>query len=549
MEDKLSTLYADYLDGVYECPDRIVLNAYYRPSSSGGGFRCWWRRLYGDDSNLNKSHLVRMAGRFSRRVKAYAEKHQIPVIYSDSRSRKHEIAEQYIPAKPDFVGLFLVIISRASGAVWDVKHTVDGRIQQLVKNYRHVNHLFFHLLDPEWGHVTIRMSGHPPFGAMVILNGHEYMARLAPQQGIGLEQTSNCFTAIMDSADLTQLAETSCAPHIIGQLRQVCDRWLTSCLHFALPAEEQQRSGFHYAYSLFQIEYSRNLLFRSPRQMEQIFNGLIDRSRQLLDLQRIKTIFGRKRRPHRKRAHSAHPIQEERRFERPTYNMSIFKIRFGAMTLKLYTKGESVLRSEVMVHNARRLHCKYTLTHLDSLLNYLRSVLHRFLNQLSAIQAAFVADDTLDTLRQSTQLGKARVAGVDLHQPRLRSVMHAIIALAPQPRGFTASQLANRVRQLADWEASSYLPRHAAYDLKKLRGKQWVSKIDKSRRYQPNTNGLKRMTALLTLYEQAFKPMLAAAETPMHQADSSQLSELDIQYVKVQTELQSLFALLGFAVN
>jgi hypothetical protein len=29
------------------------------------------------------------------------------------------------------------------------------------------------VLDPDWGHVTIKMSGHPPFGAQIILNGHE----------------------------------------------------------------------------------------------------------------------------------------------------------------------------------------------------------------------------------------------------------------------------------------------------------------------------------------------------------------------------------------
>jgi hypothetical protein len=38
-----------------------------------------------------------------------------------------------------------------------------------------VNHYSFHILDPDWGQVTIKMSGHPPFGAQVILNGHEYV--------------------------------------------------------------------------------------------------------------------------------------------------------------------------------------------------------------------------------------------------------------------------------------------------------------------------------------------------------------------------------------
>jgi hypothetical protein len=42
MADRLSSLYQDLLDGTYDCVDRIVLNAYFRPgttavaSASGG---------------------------------------------------------------------------------------------------------------------------------------------------------------------------------------------------------------------------------------------------------------------------------------------------------------------------------------------------------------------------------------------------------------------------------------------------------------------------------------------------------------------------------
>ena len=46
-----------------------------------------------------------------------------------------------------------------------------------------VNHYSFHIIDPVWGHVTIKMSGHPPFGAQVILNGHEYVAVAARARG------------------------------------------------------------------------------------------------------------------------------------------------------------------------------------------------------------------------------------------------------------------------------------------------------------------------------------------------------------------------------
>ena len=65
----LSTLYQDLLGGSYDCVDRIVLNAYFRMGHDPGGFRVWWRALTGSDQTLGNSYLMRMAGRFRRRVR------------------------------------------------------------------------------------------------------------------------------------------------------------------------------------------------------------------------------------------------------------------------------------------------------------------------------------------------------------------------------------------------------------------------------------------------------------------------------------------------
>ena len=83
----------------------------------------------------------------------------------------------------------------------------------------------------------------------------------------------------------------------IGRLSQVCERWIYSCVCFALDFDEQKRSGFRYQYSNYQIEYSRNLVFEVGGHMDQVFQALIDRSRAPLDLKTIKTILGYKHRP------------------------------------------------------------------------------------------------------------------------------------------------------------------------------------------------------------------------------------------------------------
>ena len=74
--------------------------------------------------------------------------------------------------------------------------------------------------------------------------------------------------------------------------------------------------------------------------------------------------------------------------------------------------------------------------------------------------------------RSPRRSAKPIVGGIDLNKARIRHVVEALIALSPSPNGFTASDVAARVRALSKQSQSEYGPRHAAYDLKKLSGKQ-----------------------------------------------------------------------------
>ncbi len=354
MVDEFSRYYAEFLTGAYDCLDRIVLNGYFRLAHSPGSFRTWWRTLKGSDADLDNAHLMRIAGRVSRRVRAYAQAAQIPLIDCAAGERKDELAQPYLPTDPTFVGVFLILVGRAPAPVWDVKLSSQGKIRELAHKPAHVNHYAFHIMDPEWGHVIFKMCGHPPFALQIIINGHEYVARQAHKEQLSFTKEDNCFTMVADGAQLARIADTLCSENTVGHLSQLCDRWAYSaCLCFALDLAEQQQSGFHYDYSLYQVEYSRNLLFASGHTLDQVFQGVVERTRGPLDLKTLKTIFGSRSRP-RRRARQPRP-RVEAVLETPTYDLTVFKLHFGKLTAKMYTKGEHVLRSEVIVHNVQAL--------------------------------------------------------------------------------------------------------------------------------------------------------------------------------------------------
>ena len=548
MPDEFSAYYQEELDGTYDCVDRIVLNAYFYFAQSGGGFRLWWRSLHGDDEHLDDTHLMRYAGRFSRRIHRYAESNGIPLIHCKRGERKHELAERLLPSDPEFRGLFCILAGLAPAPLREVKACRNGQPHlQTKKPYSWVNHYSFHILDPDWGHIIIKLCPHPPFNAQIILNGHEYVERQARKQGLAFGKEGNCFTQISDARALAGVADAMTAPGGGGRLARVCERWIySSCLVFALNLEEQKRSGFRYGYSVYQGEYSRNLLFTRGRTMDQVFNGVIDRTRGPLDIKTLKTIFGYKSRPYKRDLRGKRPRLEVA-VERPVYDLTIFKIHFGKLTVKIYSKGERVLRIEVIVHNTTDLRCKRGVEYFPRMMSELKAILDRFLSVLRGVHAAFLNDEALDELPRPSRQGQKRVAGIDVNNPRMRVVIEAVIALAVQPGGFTVSELQAKVCALRGWSETQYSKRQAAYDLSKLRAKGPIKKVPRSRRHQHDPQGLQILCGLLILREKVIRPVLSSLGRAQPGKRPKQCGAIDIHYENLQQELHHAFQTLGIA--
>ena len=67
-----------------------------------------------------------------------------------------------------------------------------------------------------------------------------------------------------------------------------------------------------------------------------------------------------------------------------------------------------------------------------------------------------------------------------------------LLSVAPAPAGFTAGDLAARIRDRV--APTTYAPRHAAYDLLKLRGKGLVTRVGTTRRYRLSTPAIRTLS-------------------------------------------------------
>jgi hypothetical protein len=88
-------------------------------------------------------------------------------------------------------------------------------------------------------------------------------------------------------------------------------------------------------------------------------------------------------------------------------------------------------------------------------------------------------------------------------------------------------------------------PRHAAYDLRKLRGNGLVERIGATRRYQAATPAIRTLVALVILRQK--KPVLAGAGKPKPGRPPKRVHPLDAHYANLQREIRHTFETLSLA--
>jgi hypothetical protein len=167
----------------------------------------------------------------------------------------------------------------------------------------------------------------------------------------------------------------------------------------------------------------------------------------------------------------------------------------------------------------------------------------RFATTLDCADISFLPDGVLDQLPLPSRIGAVRTGGIDLNKPRIRAALAAALALAPAPHGFTVADFAARVCQMT--RQDGYTIRQAAYDLRKLRGKNLIAQPGRTRRYHVPPQAARTIAALLALRSHVIAPILAGIRSPRTGRKPAHWTIIDRDYETLRAGMQALFNHLG----
>lgn len=290
--ETFTELFGSLLLFVYHCFDRIVINGYLSNLSRPEQVVYFFRQVLGIPI-VSKEVLSKRTEEYKTWVEAYARNHGFPMEWAEKGVRKEDYV---LPAlrrmeKKNAFGVYFIFRSMEQGRTFRIsvpKYPAKDPNHRILAHQRsRFTHYYFYVRDEALGPIVIRVASFFPFHATYYLNGHSFMERELTRNKIGFRKDDNAFLAVDDVA-APQAAADRLSPAII---RKQLDYW-TLILGPKFSKKERSQMSLSRFYSIAQIEYCRNFIFKRHFPIHKIFERSCQMGLWRLTAHKISEIFG-----------------------------------------------------------------------------------------------------------------------------------------------------------------------------------------------------------------------------------------------------------------
>jgi hypothetical protein len=484
--------------------DRVGVAGYIRGLAyEGGVIKFLLQRGYYIPSPVGLGHNH---DRLVRELEAFVDRADLPVVRFAKGESKEDRARPYQDAAAIAAAAGVVLVGKAQEKMnaWTGYRDnasplgSDGHPHFVFSRQAKVpDHWYFYLHDQAWGPALVKLCPFAPYPMWIVANGHEWLKRQLSRAGIDFEALDNGLRSVADPA----LAHRLAAQLSAGHLRSAIDRWLSWLPSPLIPAD--RRARFAYEFSLRQLEISDTAVFDAPRRGRAWFEAAI---RDHLDLGRPEQVALVVDRTVRSRGKNPTPG----RFATEVVAADIhpkLQIHYKSSKAKCYLKEGRALRVETTVNNPDDFGTLKTLnaTNWKALRRIGTQVNARFLAALGEGQGGVPDPAALESVVMPTVHDGQRAPGLRFGDPRVMAMLSSIAAFAHVIGGLTNKVL--REHMAARWDPA-YSSTQATYDLRRLRLKGLIERVEGTNTYRITAHGRAMATFLTKLAARVIIPAL-----------------------------------------
>ena len=501
MIGSLTERYDDRIAGVLSCYDRVVVTGTLPTVCYAAGMT---RFLYANEVRIfdYPQFAATLRERVRERAAVLAAEAGITIEHiAKNHIRKEAVVAKVLERRGEQPGLVHVISAMEACNAYQPWHDKQTHQTYVRPDSGKCLHYYFYFMDAEFGMVYLRVPTWAPFRLQFYCNGHSWLARRLTAQGIDFTAADNAFVRIDDWQRAQDLAD-GFSP---DRLHRVLDRYAALCC----PVLDVFGQSYHW--SLMQVEYATDLVFRSATTLGPLYEQLTRESVLSVKAEQIASFLGRQITPQLAQEIGS---QFSTRIEG-----TCIKHRFGSSSIKMYDKFGCVLRIETTTndvsffkHHRKVEHrqgpptrtlapLKKTIYSLIDLREILFGCNRRYLAHLSALDDFSAGVRALDRLTKPRTIEEKTVKGINFFDPIDNALLHALQNPRVNIAGIRRADLLPLLDQLS--------PDRLSRQLRRLRNLGVIKRVAGTYRYYLTRIGRAATAALCRVTQSIIIPALA----------------------------------------
>ena len=500
----LTERYADRLVGVLSCYDRIIITGTLPGVCYAQGMTSFL-----NSKGIRIFDYPQFAAPLRDRVRECAQglaaKHGVPIQHINKPNiKKEEVVAKVLKQRGDQPGLVHIISAMEACQSYQPWHDKNTGKTFLRPDTGKCLNYYFYWMDAKLGLTYLRVPTYCPFRLQFYCNGHSWLAKKLTAEGIEFTLLDNAFIRIEDWARAQAFADTL-QP---DALHRILDRYARQCC----PVLDV--FGQRYHWSLMQVEYSTDLVFRSEATLRPLYEQLSREAVLSVKAEQVASFLGKKI--------TAMLAQEIGSRFATRIEGTCIKHRFGKTGVKMYDKFGCVLRLETTTNDVsffkhhrkvehRDAHATRELAPLKksiySLID-LREILlgcnRRYLEFLSAIEDTSRGVRDLVRLTEPQQDGERTIKGLNFFQRTEQQLLRALQRPEFNIHGMRRADLKPYVDGLSEPALSR--------QLRRMRFLGLIKRVSRTYRYYLTRLGRAAIAAACSITQFALVPAMAFAK-------------------------------------
>ena len=521
MQTLQNTSLQKHISFEYTSFDRVVLRGYVQRLFVEGSVINLLRNL--GFTNYSNGVMRILTDKLNSHIKKTAEKLDTTIHWwSEKDKKKHHSKIDFIQSnykktlsnktkKNRVIAIIRALENVRTFTTKDITTKKGKAFKKMYSVNKFVSQYYIYIDDAKLGLCYLKLSSYLPFVSEFYFNGHNYLEKQFDLLGKKYTKEDNSFTKVEDLELLTKLVSDFQPSIALDRI----SHWMNIFFKFDQGDKSTVSKLLKHNWFTYQTEISTNFIFKSAKFANSYFAKILSKHHTIGLPDKLTKIFG---------------LTRQKNSSKTTQNKfktkAVIKHWLEGNSIKCYNKSGCLLRVETTINkpDLPGLKLKKPAINLMAYYWYGLGSNSRYIETITDIDTSILDEEVyMKYQRTITNARGVNVAAPDLRKEHQVELFEVLLASSNRSLGFRNKDL----RQILgkNWKTAKI-----AYELRKLRERGAVKKLQSSHYYQLTKEGYVWIFSSFFNQRHMVKPLLSASYKKNHFEDVHQASIIEGAY-------------------